>query len=150
MKIRILMSLLVATAVIGAMAARGMMADEPKVDENVKCPVSGKPAKATSAVDFEECKVFLCCNNCPKAFQNNPEKFAAKAHHQMVQTGQMKQKACPFSGKPTKAGTEVDVEGVSVAFCCENCKGKVESKTGAERVDVVFKSLSKGFEKASK
>jgi len=44
-----------------------------------------------------------------------------------------------------KAGTEVDVAGVEVGFCCNNCKGKVEAAGGDEKVTMVFGNVSKGF-----
>ena len=57
----------------------------------------------------------------------------------------MKQKACPLSGGPVKAGTEVDIDGVEVGFCCNNCKGKVEGASGDEKITMVFGDVSKGF-----
>jgi len=57
----------------------------------------------------------------------------------------MSQKACPLSGGPVKAGTEVDVDGVSVGFCCNNCKGKVEGAGDDDKITMVFGNVTKGF-----
>lgn len=115
---------------------------------NAKCPVSGKPAKEDAAVDFDGGKVYLCCQNCPKAFEGNTAKFAAKAHHQMVVTGQAKQECCPFSGKPIKDDQSSDVGGVKVGFCCAGCKAKVEKAAADKQVEMVFGSGA--FKKAFK
>ena len=119
-------------------------ADELKL-EGVKCFVNPKaPAKVANAVDYKGGKVFFCCMNCPKAFSADTAKFAAKANHQLVATGQAKQEKCPFSGEAIDAGTKIDVSGASVAFCCDMCKAKAsESK---EQIELIFND--KAFEKA--
>jgi len=43
-----------------------------------KCPVSGKPIDPEHFVEYKGQKVYLCCPNCPKAFEADPEKFVAK------------------------------------------------------------------------
>jgi YHS domain-containing protein len=43
-----------------------------------KCPVSGKPIDAQYTADYKDQKVYFCCPNCPKAFEANPARFAAK------------------------------------------------------------------------
>jgi len=147
MKIRPMFTGLSALAALFAVALVAEAADV----SNAKCPISGKPAKESAAVDFEGGKVYLCCNNCPKAFEANPAKFAAKAHHQMVVTGQAKQENCPFSGKATKEDQSTDVDGVKVAFCCPNCKAKVEKADAAAQIEMCFgeKAFKKAFKVAN-
>ena len=126
-------------------------ATETKPGKDVKCPISGKDVNPDATVSFEDCKVYLCCNNCPKAWAADTDhaKYGAKAHHQMVQTKQLKQVACPFSGKPVDEAKSVEIKGVKVAFCCDNCKGKVEkAKDDDARVTMVFKDTKKGFKLA--
>ena len=48
----------------------------------------------------------FCCENCVAGFKGDSAKFSAKAHQQMVSTGQLVQKGCPFSGGPVKPGTQ--------------------------------------------
>ena len=67
----------------------------------------------------------------------------------MVQTGQLKEFACPLTGKPLNPATAIDVGGVQVAFCCNNCKGKVEKATGDDQINMVFKDVSKGYKPAT-
>ena len=114
----------------------------------LKCPVSGKPAIKDHAVDYNGGKVYFCCPNCPGAFTGTPEKFAAKANHQLVGTGQAKQKACPFTGGELDTDTKTNVDGVNVCFCCMDCHGKVKAAQGPAQVNLVFtdKAFKKGFE----
>ena|SRR5215213_2411507 len=141
----LLLSALVAVATLHAADDK---ADE-KALKDAKCPVSGKDINPDAIVEYNGGKVYFCCMNCPKAFKADTEKFAGKANHQLVQTGQLKQVACPLTGKETKEGTTVEVAGVKVDFCCMNCKGKVEKAKGDEQINLVFKDTKKGFKPAS-
>ncbi len=121
--------------------------------DGVKCVVAPRDAKASNAVDYKEGQVYFCCGNCPKKFAEDTKKFATKANHQLVATKQYEQKACPFSGKELNPETAVSVASVKVAFCCNNCKGKVEGAAGDEaKVKMVFadKAFEKAFKKAEK
>lgn len=122
----------------------------PKAAKDVSCPVSGKPCNESHAVDFAGGKVYFCCPNCPKAFQADSAKFAAKSHQQMVATGQLKQIGCPISGKAVNPSTVIEIGGASVGFCCNNCKGMAEKATGDEQVKLVFGDISKSFKAAGK
>lgn len=119
-----------------------------KAPGDVKCPISGGAAKGDNSLKYDGGNVYFCCGNCPHAFVSNPTKFAAKAHQQMVATGELKQKGCPFSGNPVKPGTMITIGDAEVGFCCDNCKGKVEKASADEKVEMVFKDISKGFQAA--
>ena len=137
------------TALVAALVCSAtLVSAAPKEPKDAKCPVSGKGCNPDKAVDFAGGKVYFCCGNCEKAFQGDSTKFAAKAHQQLVSTGQLVQKGCPFSGGAVKPGTQVDVGGVEVGFCCNNCKGKVEKASGDEQVALVFGNVEKGFQAA--
>jgi hypothetical protein len=119
-------------------------ADEVKL-EGVKCFVNPKAAaKAANAVDYKGGKVFFCCMNCPKAFAADKAKFAARANHQLVATGQAKQEKCPFSGEAVDTATKITVNGANICFCCDMCKGKAQEST--EQIELLFND--KAFEKA--
>ncbi len=62
---------------------------------------------------------------------------------QLLGTKQITQVACPFTGKPINPEATVDVGGVSVGFCCMNCKGKASKAD--DKVALVFGDLAKGF-----
>lgn len=119
-------------------------ADAKKFDQ--KCVVSGGPAKEDKTVDYKGGKVYFCCENCPKAFEKDVKKFATKANHQLVATGQAKQAKCPISGGKLNPEKTVKVGGVDVQFCCENCQGKVAKAEGDAQVELVFSDAA--FEKA--
>ena len=119
-------------------------------DSAGKCPVSGKAASKDHAVDFDGGKVYFCCDNCPKAFEKTPKKFAAKAHLQMLETGQLTQKACPLTGKPVNPDMSVVIDGQTVGLCCANCKKALAGMTPAQQTQKVFGDISKGFTVTSK
>lgn len=135
-------------AVIAALAlGLSATADEPKLD-GVKCVVAAKnAAKADNAVEYRGAQVFFCCMNCPKAFAKDTAKFAPRANMQLVATGQAKQQKCPFTGRDLNTDTKIDVSGVAVCFCCENCQGKAEKAEGPAQVNLIFSdaAFDKGF-----
>ena len=116
--------------------------------EGIKCPVSGKAVKAASSVDYKGGKVYFCCDNCPDAFKKDMSKFATKANVQLFATGQAKEVKCPITGKDLNPATAIEVGGAKVAFCCNNCKGKVSKAEGDEQLNLVFgeEAFKKGFE----
>ncbi|WP_254506774.1 hypothetical protein [Anatilimnocola floriformis] len=140
MKSRMLIGLgLAFVAVASLIAAEGVKL------EGVKCVVAGsKAASEKNAVDYKGGKVYFCCQNCPKEFEKNTAKYAAKANAQLVATGQAKQEKCPLSGGPLDAATKISVDGADVCFCCEKCQGK--AKESKDQVELLFND--KAFEKA--
>lgn len=143
---------LVTAACLAALAAAAFSASfaaedaEEKLPEGCACPVSGAPAKIENAVAHLGKQVYFCCENCPTAYKKDREKFAAKATHQLLQTAQIAQVACPFSGGKLNPETAIEVMGVSVAFCCENCQAKaVAAVEKDEAVALIFAKLDKGF-----
>ena len=121
-------------------------------DFKANCPVSGAAAKEESKVVKDGKTVYFCCDNCPTKFEKDPKKFTAPVNYQLFQTNQIKQKACPFTGKELNPETKTKIgKGeVEVAFCCEKCQGKVKDAKPAEQVNMVFKDIKKGFEVVKK
>lgn len=117
--------------------------EKEKKEFEAKCPVSGAPAKEDKVVEHHGKNIYFCCDNCPKAFAKDPEKFAAKVHHQLAKTVQIVQVACPFSGEAIDADQAIEVDGVKVAFCCEDCKAKAEKD--ADALALIFTDIEKGF-----
>ncbi|RLS50482.1 MAG: hypothetical protein DWH87_01925 [Planctomycetota bacterium] len=136
-----LVALFVGSAVVSA---------APKEPKDAKCPVSGKACNPAKHADFAGGKVYFCCDNCAGAFKGDSAKFSAKAHQQMVSTGQLTQKCCPLSGGATKPETKLAVGDAEVTFCCNNCKGKVEKASDEEKVKLVFGSDKNAFEAVKK
>jgi len=138
----IMKTALAVTTCFALLTAVALAAPATKIEP--MCPVSGHACSPDATAEFEGGKVCFCCEKCVKAFAADSAKFAAKARQQLVATGQMVQKGCPLSGGPVKDGTQVDVGGVEVGFCCGNCKGKVAKASPEEQVGLVFGS-GKGF-----
>jgi YHS domain-containing protein len=144
MKLRFALAALVAPALL-ATAALVAAEDQEEKEFKATCPVSGQPAKETSALDYRGKKVYFCCDNCPNAFAADPEKFAAKANAQLLETGQMVQVACPLTGRPMADDKAVEVAGVTVHVCCAGCLGKAKALEGDELVALLFADTEKGF-----
>lgn len=142
MKVRMLsVALFAAIIAVGQFVAVG----DEKEEFSAKCVVSGAPAKEANSVDYKGKKVYFCCQNCPKAFKADPEKFAAKAGAQLLATKQIVQVACPLTGKPVNAEQTVAVGDTKVSFCCGGCKGKASKASGDDLLALVFGDLAKGF-----
>jgi len=109
------------------------------------CPVGGKPAQEEVSIDYKGKKIYFCCPGCEGEVKEHPEKFTTKLNNQLAVTHQIVQVACPLSGGPVKEGTEVEVGGVKVGFCCPNCQKKVAKATDDEKVELVFAKIDKGF-----
>ena len=118
----------------------------PKLDK-VLCPVSGKKVLADKTADYKGGQVYFCCANCPGTFAKATAKFAAKANHQLAQTGQFTQVKCIFKGTAINPTKTCDVAGVKVGLCCGGCQGKLnkaEDKVALAFSDTAF---TKGFAK---
>ena len=116
--------------------------------EGVKCVVAPKNAQVSKSADYKKGKVYFCCGGCQGKFTKDSKPFAMKANQQLVSTKQYEQKACPLSGGDLDPETAIKVAGTKVAFCCGNCKAKVESSEDAEAMKLVF--ADKAFDKAFK
>ncbi|MCI0741146.1 MAG: hypothetical protein L0Y72_19040 [Gemmataceae bacterium] len=136
--------LLLAFAGVLFVSSSAFTADEKEEKKfDCKCVVSGKPALEDKFVEQDGKKIYFCCENCPKAYEKDPEKFVAKVHHQWAKTDQIVQVACPFTGEPMNPEQSVDVDRVTVHFCCEDCKGKAEKE--ADLLALIFADIEKGF-----
>jgi hypothetical protein len=143
MKVRLCLAAFAAVALLGATTLHA-------ADIELKCPVSGKAVDATKTVAFNGGDVAFCCGNCPKAFAASPKKFAAKANLQLVQSKQLKQVACPLTGKPCAADKSVEVAGVEVGLCCGGCLKKATAAEGDDLIALLFTKTKKGFEPVKK
>jgi YHS domain-containing protein len=132
---------------VGGLIAAETDSKADKKEFKATCPVANKPATEASFVELKDgSKVYFCCKNCPKAFEKDPEKFDLKVRRQLLETGQMVQVACPFSGQPVNKETLQDVGATQVGFCCKNCLAKFQKAADDdEKLKLVFANLEKGF-----
>jgi hypothetical protein len=142
--------LVLCLAVVAFAASAVAVTAAVKEATDATCPVSGEACDPGASTDFGGGKVWFCCEKCLDAFKGDSAKFAAKAHQQMVSTGQLVQKGCPFSGGPVKPGTQISIGAAEVGFCCPGCKGKVEKASPEDQVTMVFGKIDKGFAPAAK
>lgn len=134
-----------AIAAVALLATSQTGAASKEIGDDVVCPVSGQPVDPEAKAEYLGKNVYFCCENCPNAFKSQTAKFELKARHQLAQTGQIVQVACPLSGKATNEGTELKVSGVEVAFCCKNCRKAVNKAEGDAQLKMLFAKLKKGF-----
>lgn len=111
-----------------------------------KCPVSGEAAVKEQFTAYKEKEVYFCCEKCKAKFEAEPAKFEVKANHQLVQTKQFKQKKCPLSGADFVKEQSARVSNVNVSFCCEKCKGAVQSAEADKKLEMIFAAAA--FKKA--
>jgi YHS domain-containing protein len=145
------MSIRQLSVVFGAVLAVGFVAyaaEEKAKEFKATCPVSGQPAKQDQSAEHKGAKAYFCCGDCKAAFVKDSAKFSTKANQQLVATGQATQAKCPLSGGKLNPDASVEVGGVKVGFCCNNCKGKVAEAKGDAQLDLCFKddAFAKGFE----
>jgi YHS domain-containing protein len=125
---------------------------EPAYDlTDIKCFMMPKrDVKEAKSVDHHDGKVFFCCPGCVKKWNKDPAKYETMANLQLVKTGQFEQKKCPISGGDIDEAQSLEVDGVKVCFCCDKCKGKVETAaTDEAKRELVFgkKMFENGFAK---
>jgi YHS domain-containing protein len=142
--------LILGFAIVALTTSAAVVTAALKEAKDATCPVSGHGCDPAASADFDGGTVYFCCEKCVGAFEGESAKFAAKAHQQMVSTGQLVQKGCPFSGGPVKPGTQISIGDAEVGFCCPNCKGKVEKASPEDQVTMVFGKIDKGFKPAAK
>ena len=134
-----MMKNLFAAAIAALFAFTAVNAYADKIDfTKVKCMVSGAAAKEAKSSAWKDGNVYFCCDNCKGKFEADKKAMAAKANHQLIATGQVTQKACPFSGGEVKADTAVEFKAAKIAFCCNNCKGKAEKMSDDDKVANLF------------
>ena len=135
---------MVAATLVGSFGifAGATSAEEKSAKAELKCPVSDKPCDGSVTAEWQGKKVQLCCPGCEGVLAKADAKVAAKVVHQLVLTKQAKQVACPLSGGKLNADTAVDVDGASVAFCCDKCEAKAKAAT--DKVAFAF-GTGKGF-----
>ncbi|MFT7634070.1 MAG: YHS domain-containing protein [Mariniblastus sp.] len=150
---KFLVRVAIAFAMVGAISAN-LEAQENLA--GVKCLVSHKKsASLDHSVEYKGGKVFFCCEHCVEAFNKDVKlkeraKFATKANHQLVLTGQFVQKGCPMSGGAVDPNLMASVGTIKVGFCCEGCRQKVNEAEGVEaKAKLVFaeSAFKKAFEK---
>lgn len=102
------------------------------------CPVSGSDAKKENASKYREGEAYFCCEKCKAAFDAEPTKYSSKANLQLVQTKQFRQTKCPVSGSKVNKEQTIKVSGVKVGFCCDKCKGSLETASKDDQLTKIF------------
>ncbi|MEM1226645.1 MAG: hypothetical protein AAGJ40_13170 [Planctomycetota bacterium] len=118
--------------------------------DGLKCFIMVKrDVKGKKVMEYKGADLYLCCSSCVKRMTKTPEKYEAKANHQLVQTGQFVQMACPVSGEAISDSSPMlkiglETGEVAVYFSSDEHKAKVASLEAEEQVETVFGKT--GFE----
>lgn len=142
---RQMISSLCAVALVAGATVWAADEADSKLDK-IQCVVAKKQVNPEKSADYKEGKVYFCCDGCSGKFKKDVEKFAKKANMQLVATKQYEQKKCPLSGGDLNPETALKVGDATVAFCCNNCKGKVAAAEGEKQLVMVFSE--EAFKKA--
>ena len=102
----------------------------------VKCVVSGEKVDKDEVTKYKNGKVYFCCAGCKSDFEEDASKFTTAANYQLVATGQYVQESCPLTARNNKADKQVDVDGLAVTFCCNNCLKKAKKST--DKLSMLF------------
>ena len=102
----------------------------------VKCVVSGEEVDKDEYTKYKDGKVYFCCAGCKSDFEEDASKFTTAANYQLVATGQYVQESCPLTARNNKADKQVDVDGLAVTFCCNNCLKKAKKST--DKLSMLF------------
>ena len=121
---------------------------------NAKCifmPKLGVSEK--HAVDFQQGKLFFCCESCIKKFESKKDdpKIVARANEQLYATGQYRQKTCPIGGHALSDDNSVEINGSKIRVCCSSCVGALnELESDEARLVKIFNkdNFAKSFEPA--
>jgi YHS domain-containing protein len=133
-----------ALTVFFAQAGGGvLLAAEPKAEAVVKsgavCPVTARPVSPAVSIEYQGAKLYFSSPDCIPTFQANVAKYASRANYQLVVTGQARQVACPFTGKPLNPNIPTEkVYALDVGFCCRACQQTVAGADMLTRLDLVF------------
>ena len=137
-----LFALALAGALVTAFAIRTQAAAEVKEGEaakvthlfgNHKCPQSDEAVDPKSFVEYKDeanhvfGRLYTCCDGCNKKTEAKVAELYKKYFLTDAKTGKEKEaldlanKECPISGKPVDPSTQIEYNGMKLAFCCEKC-----------------------------
>lgn len=112
-----------------------------EASEKVVCQVSGKEiekSEAAGSMEYKGKTYYFCCENCEKAFAENPEKYInakpgelhehGEEHEHMEhgegheEDGKVKDPVCGMEIEKEKAKATYEYKGKTYYFCMEKCK----------------------------
>lgn len=125
-------------ATVESKESKPKKSEKGEAEFKAKCPVSGSDAKKEMASKYRDKDAYFCCEKCKAAFDAEPAKYSTKANFQLVQTKQFRQTNCPVSGGKASKEQTIKVDGVKVGFCCEKCKGSLETASKDDQLTKIF------------
>ncbi|MBT3377183.1 MAG: hypothetical protein HN742_36220 [Lentisphaerae bacterium] len=93
------------------------------------CPVTDGRARRDCFADKDGLRVFLCSPACSEEFAKDPAKYIGKLKEQGVTVAKV-QTACPVTDKPINKETYMDLAGLRIYLCSEDCAAKLKKSPG--------------------
>ena len=124
-----------------------LSATETPLDK-AACPVTGKPVDSQIHAAYKSARVYFVDVAARDEFEQSQLKFAAKANHQLVVTGQAHQVRCPLTGDEPDGEQTVEIAGATVAFRSRGYQRRITDADETKRLAIVFndRAFAKGFE----
>ena len=108
------------------LAGASLLAAESATASAAACPVTGRPIDKAVSIDYLGARLYFAEPACIAKFQAEPARYAVGANYQLAVTGQARQAACPFTGKPMNPSIPTARVGVlDIGFCCHACQQTV-------------------------
>jgi len=106
---------------------------KPEVDlANAKCPIMGGKTKESVFSVHGSVRVRHCCPGCGPKTAKDPEKAFAKIGFEYIPAFvDLRNGACPISGKPVDAEVQAAHDGIRVHLCCARCVETFEKDPAA-------------------
>jgi YHS domain-containing protein len=127
---KILLTVVLAAALAGIVAAPAFAEGETEVKAQTKCPVMGGDIDKQYFADYNGKRVYFCCPMCAPQFNKDPEKYIKKLEDEGVtlektpaapEAPVVAQTKCPITGNAIDKQYFADRNGKRVYFCCPNC-----------------------------
>ena len=122
MKMKSMIYVVVAIALVAFIGTVLVAKDDKKTVETVTCAVSGETvvkSEAKGPVNYDGKDYYFCCNSCLKKFKANPEKFVSKKDDS-------KTVCCGGMAVDKKTALKSTFKGKVYYFCNENCKASFD------------------------
>ncbi|HEX9793260.1 MAG TPA: hypothetical protein VGC54_04690 [Planctomycetota bacterium] len=115
-------------ATVAPTAKQAVQAAPVVLTAQTACPVGGKPIDKTKFVDYEGQRVYFCCDKCPVAFKQFPDKYLFAMYKAGVQP-ENTQTTCVVSGEKLENRDHfAQVLNKRVYTCCDKCLAKVKAE----------------------
>ncbi|MEM9827258.1 MAG: hypothetical protein AAF958_11745 [Planctomycetota bacterium] len=108
--------------------------------KDVRCIVEAKRSvQAKFHLRFRDGWVYFSSDSALQRYKAKKKKYSPEANHQLVATGQYRQRACPLSGEAIeKDFPTVSVGDVKLRVLCSDCAADLGKRSREDQIRYVF------------